>query len=108
MELLQKGDVVCVLGTLRFDQQTDGRLHLVVNHYDVVVPPEDATLHLRHFTAGDKAFLPSKHAESHDFTVVEVIATHDCLVWVKDENGGTEVADAMDLLREMPAQKARS
>ncbi|MCO5730146.1 hypothetical protein [Rhizobium sp. SSA_523] len=105
MELMKKGDQVTIVGTLRFDQRPDTHLHVTVNHHDVFIAPEDVTLHQRHFVAGDKGYLPSTTDAGKDPSAVEVIATHDCLVWVKYADGGTQVAAAMDLLREPPAPK---
>lgn len=98
----KKGDLVSITGVVKYDQ-TNERVSVQVDYQDVTVSVEDAILVRPFFKAGDKARLPNKpFGELTGFTDVEVLATHEEFVWIKDADGSTNVVLAMDLEREGP------
>lgn len=98
----KKGDVISVQGVVRYDQ-SDEAIAIQVGHTDVYLRAEMVTLVRPFFKPGDTAYLPNApFGELRGFTEVEVIATHEEFVWLKDPDGKTNVALATDLQRTRP------
>lgn len=96
----KKGDLVSITGVVKYDQDNN-RVSVQVDYQDVTVPVEEAVLVRPFFKAGDRARLPNApFGELTGFTDVEVLATHEEFVWIKEADGSTNVALAADLLRE--------
>lgn len=106
MGMFRKGDIVLIEAAVRYDQTETDRVFIEAYGGSFVMDPADVQLIRPFFKAHDVGYIRSATGGS-GYKAVTVLGTHDNLVWVEDEDGGTEVVEALDVLREMPGTVTR-